>query len=62
VGGKSVAQRVKKLCVPDGSAGAAENAPVGFCDVDAGWALAACGAFDSMHVSASGHGALQARL
>ena len=36
---ESVAQSPKKLCVPDGSAGAAENVPVGFGDVDAGWVL-----------------------
>ena len=40
--------------MPDGSAGAAENMPAGFCDVGAGWALVVCGAFDSMHVLASG--------
>ena len=51
---KSVAQSPKKLCAPDGSAGAAENVPVGFSDVDAGWALVVGGAFDSVHVSSSG--------
>ena len=40
--------------MPDGSAGAAENMPAGFCDVGAGWALVVCGAFDSMRVLASG--------
>ena len=51
---KSVAQCSKNLCAPDGSARAAENVPAGFCNVDAGWALVAWGAFDSMRVLASG--------
>ena len=51
---KSVAQRAKKLCAPDGLAGAAESVPVGFCDVNAGWALVGWGTFDSMHVSVIG--------
>ena len=54
LGGKSVAQWAKKLCAPDGSTRAAENAPVGFGDVDAGWALVVRGAFDSVRVSSSG--------
>ena len=46
---------MKKLCAPDGSAGAAESVPIGFGgDVDAGWALVVRGAFDSVHVSSSG--------
>ena len=49
-----VSPRVLRRSAPDGSARAAENMPVGFCDVDAGWALVVWGAFDSMHVSASG--------
>ena len=48
-----VAQSSKKLCAPDGSAGASEKVPVGFCDVDTGWALVTWGAFDSVRVSAS---------
>ena len=51
---KSVAQSPKKLCAPDGSAGATKNVPVSFCDVDASWALVVRGSFDSVRVSSSG--------
>ena len=37
---QSIAQGSKELCVPEGSAEAAENMPVGFCDV--GYRLGIC--------------------
>ena len=48
---KSIVQCGEALCAI--GAGAAEKMPFSFCNVDAGGAFAACGAFGSMHVSAS---------
>ena len=52
--GKGFTQGSKELCAPERSAGASENIPAGFCDVDAGWALVGVGSFGSMYLSASG--------
>ena len=53
--GKGIAQGSKELCgAPGGLAGASENMPVGFCDVDVSRAFISDGSFGPMYLSVIG--------
>ena len=49
----SIAQSEKEVATPDGAAGAAEDVPVGFDNVETGWAFVGFGSASPVHVSSS---------